>query len=422
MTIEIIGSVDKDRLYCAGSFTKFLTTFVSLSLLAEKYELENILDDDNFLDTICVDEQANDFLHLFQNIIGSQFTIRDLCSYYAGLPYTFDLSEQELASVERGNPFKHHSIPDEETFLYRCRNKITPVYPNRSKFHYSEISIIFLGYLIEKIYNVKMENLYQKYVINKFKLKHSLFSRTRVEGVYCQDLSDHYDYPAIAILDHGYFCYSNGYYTTLSDMKILIENILLDPVFKQMTDVNHARAASNRLLNGLTVEIRLVNDDVLFGYEGLSFSGCNLWAYSTKKKQGYITFSNNEETIYDEVYNNKLGYTECDKVPLHAQVDYSRFLKNYTEDYTEKNVPQEFQGNYHRVKINEKDLQEIFLVANNFMVIRNPEEVKYDIIYLKDNYRIKNKDGVHGAKVGFYSAESNNKYMVFDGTLYKKIR
>ncbi len=421
MTIQIIGSVDKDRLYCSGSFTKFMTTFVVLSLLSEEFELKKIVDDDQFLDTLCVNPKASDFLQLFQKIIGSQFSLRDLCSYYSGLPYTFDLSEKELEMVELGNPFKHHSILDEETFLAMCRNNITPVYPDRCKFHYSEIAIIFLGYLIEKIYNTKMEKLYQHYVLDKFNLKNSLFSRTRPINVYCQDLSDKYDYPSIAILDHGFFCYSNGYYTTLNDMKILLENILENTVFKQMIDLTHARAASNRLLNGLTVEIRLVKDDVLVGYEGLSFSGCSLWAYSFKHKQGYITFSNDEEAIYDEVYG-QFGYSEFDKVPDHTQVDYAKFLKKY--DYSaieEKSILQEFQGNYHRVTINEKILQDVFVVGDHFIIIRNPEEIKYDVIYLHGNYRIKNKDKVHGARVGFYHARSDNKYMLYDGTLYKKI-
>lgn len=417
MSIEIIGDVDPERIYCAASGTKFLTTFVCLSLLSETHILKNILDDENFLDSICVTLPAKNFLHLFQQITGSKFTLRDICSYYAGLPYTFDLSEQELASVEAGNPFKHHSIPDEETFLSRCKNNITPVYPVRAKFHYSEISIIFLGYLIEKIYNVTMEDLYKIYITDKFNLIKSSFSRVRVKGVYCEDLSDKYDYASIAILDHGYFCYSNGYYTTLNEMKILLENIVENPVFKHMIDVAYARAASPRLMNGLTVEIRMLKDDVLVGYEGLSFSGCNLWAYSTKHNKGYLTFSNDEESIYDVIYN-KFGGNEFDKVPAHTQVDYAKFLKHYIKMYEEKNVPEEYQGNYHRVKINEKDLKEIFVVGKDFMIIRNPEEIRYEIIYLNGNYRIKNKDRVHGAKVGFYQAESGNKYMCFDGVLY----
>src|SRR5436190_5480769 len=108
MTIQIIGAADKDRLYCAGSVTKFLTAFVCLSLLSEKYVLKDIVDNDDFLNSICIDSEAKDFLQLFQNIIGSQFTIRDICSHYTGLPYTFDLSENELASIELNNPFKHH--------------------------------------------------------------------------------------------------------------------------------------------------------------------------------------------------------------------------------------------------------------------------------------------------------------------------
>lgn len=420
MTIQIIGPVLKDRIYCAGSFTKMLTTFVSLSLLSEKYELKNILDDDHFLDAICINQPSKDFLQLFQKIIGSRFTLHDICSYYAGLPYTFDLSEKELEKVEAGYPFKHHQIPDEETFLYLCKNKITPVYPNRCKFHYSEISIIFLGYLIEKIYNESMENLYQHYVMTPFNLKHSIFSRTRVKNVLCQDLSDKYDYPSIAIVDHGYFCYSNGYYTTLHDMKILIEHLLENVVFKEMIDIKHARAASNRLLNGLTIELRLVNDDVLIGYEGLSFSGCNLWMYSTKTKQGYISFSDDEETIYDIVYG-QAGYTVFDKVPEFTQRDYLNFLNNYQPIFTDKTIPESFQGHYHRVRINEKELSDIFVAADHFIVIRNPDEIQYDIIHLNNTYRIKNKDHVHGAKVGFYRAESNNQYMCHDGTLYKKI-
>lgn len=420
MTIQIIGSVDPNRRYCSGSFTKMLTTFVSLSLLSEKYALKNILDNDNFLDTLCINQTANHFLRLFQKIIGSRFTLRDVCSYYAGLPYTFDLSEKELEKVELGNPFKHHQIPDEETFLFMCKNKITPVYANRCKFHYSELSIIFLGYLIEKIYGEKMENLYQKYVIDKFNLTRSVFSRTRVSDVYFEDLSDRYDYPSIALVDHGYFCYSNGYYTTLNDMKILIESLLEEEIFKTMIDLNHARAASNKLLNGLTVEIRLAGDDILIGYEGLSFSGCSLWAYSTKNKQGYITFSDDEESIYDVVYG-QLGYTTFDPVPKHTQADYACFLKNYHSTFTEKNIPEEFQGEYHRVKINEKNLPDIFVVSEHYIIIRNPEKIQYDIIHLNDNYRIKNKDHIHGAAVKFYRSHGNNQYMLYDGTLYKKI-
>ncbi len=420
MTIQFIGSFDKDQVYCAGSFTKMLTTFVSLSLLSEHYELTHILDDNLFLDKICDNPSANDFLRLFQKHIGSPFTLRDICSYYAGLPYTFDLSEKELENVEKGQPFKHHQVPDEKTFLYLCENKITPVYANRCKFHYSELSIIFLGYLIEKIYHKKMEDLFQQYVIDPFKLKNSVFSRKRVEGVYCQDLSDRYDYPSIAIVDHGYFCYSNGYYTTLNDMKLLIENIVNNPVFNVMIDITQARAASNRLLNGLTIEIRLVNDDVLIGYEGLSFSGCNLWMYSLKNKQGYIAFSNDEETIYDAVYG-QAGYTVFDTVPDYTQKDYIHFRNTYQAAYTTQHIPPEFQGNYLRVNINEKNLPDIFRVSDHSMMIRNPDEIEYDIIHLNNNYRILNKDHVHGAKVGFYTARSHHHYMCYDGTLYKKI-
>ena len=50
-----------------------------------------------------------------------------------------------------------------------------------------------------------MEDIFQEFVVDKFKLPNSYFSRKRAEDVYCQDLSDHYDYPSIAILDHGFF-------------------------------------------------------------------------------------------------------------------------------------------------------------------------------------------------------------------------
>lgn len=419
MSIHIVGSVDKNRLYCAGSFTKLLTTYVSLSLLSEKYNLKNSLDDENFLDAICTNSSSQEFLHIFQKIIGGKFTIRDICSYYAGLPYTFDLSEAELENVDSGHPFKHHSILDEKTFLFMCRNKIAPVYPNRCKFHYSELSIIFLGYIIEKIYNIKIEDLYEKYVFNKFKLENSLFSRTRIENAYCQDLSDKYDYPSIAILDHGYFCYSNGYYTTLNDMKLLIENLLKEPVFSYMVDIKNARAASNRILNGLTVELRIVNDDIIYGYEGLSYSGCNIWAYSTKQKQGYITFSDSEEDAY-KIYD-ELGYSIFDKVPDYTQKIYENFIKNYHNVITEKSIPTEYQGNYQRVQINEKILDQIFVLADHFMIIRNPDEVRYEIIYVNNDYRIKGKDNVHGAKIELYKAKSGHHYMLYDGTLYKKM-
>ncbi|MDR3492569.1 MAG: serine hydrolase [Gammaproteobacteria bacterium] len=420
MPITIIGDVDIHRQYCAGSFTKLVTTYVCLSLLSEKYDLNQIIDDKNFLDTLCKNEKSKHFLSIFQNKIGSQFSIRDICSYYTGLPYTFDLSEDELAKADAGYPFKHHSILDEKTFLDMCENCITPVYHNESKFHYSELSIIFLGYFIEQAYEIKIEELYQKFILNKFNLQHTQFSRKRTDSVYIQDLSDRYDYPSIAILDHGYFCYSNGYYTTLADMKILLENLLSEPVFHVMTDIKHARAASNRLLNGLAVEIRLLKGDILYGYEGLSYSGCNIWAYSTKEKKGYLTFSNDEDAVYDTIYNN-FGSTVFDVVPAYSQVLYNNFIKHYNFKTTNKNIPEEYQGSYHRVKINEKELNDIFTVAKDFIVIRNPDEIKYDTMYVDNYFRIKCKDNVHGVTVGLYHSKNNNHYMLFDGTLYQKI-
>jgi hypothetical protein len=78
MQIEIIGEVDKNRLYCAGSFTKQLTTFVCLSFLAEYFKLTDILDDENFLDNLCQTTATKDFLQLFQKMLNGKFTIRDL--------------------------------------------------------------------------------------------------------------------------------------------------------------------------------------------------------------------------------------------------------------------------------------------------------------------------------------------------------
>ena len=419
MTMEIIGSVDKDRLYCSGSFSKFLTTYVCLSFLSEKYELSNIIDDVDFLDRIAVNASTKDFLNTFQKIIQSKFTIHDLCTYYTGLPYTFSLTQQELTTVENGHPFKHHSIMDEKIFLSMCKENITAVYTNQCKFHYSEISILFLGYLVEKIYDVKMEDLYQKYVIDKFQLKDSIFSRVRPKNVYCQDLSDEYDYPAIAILDHGYFCYSNGFFTTLNDTKILLEQIFHEPVFQFMVDIKNARAASPRLMNGLAVEIRIAGDDILYGYEGLSYSGCNAWSYSTKNKKGYITFTNNEDEAYDMLYQ-PYGYAEFDPVPVETTLIYKNFIKQYDYLKSSPNIPEEYQGNYQRVNINEKKLETIFLVENDYIVIRNPDTIKYNVIYVNGHYRIKNKDNTHGTTVAFYTAKSGHLYFLFDGTLYKK--
>ncbi len=388
MPMQIIGAVDSNRLFCSGSFSKLLTTFVCLSFLSEKYNLSDILDDNEFLDKLCQSQKAKEFLSLFQALVGNKFSIRDICSYYAGLPYTFDVSESELEQVELGYLFKHHSILDENLFLEMCRNHITPIYTNECKFHYSEISIIFLGYIMEKIYDLKIEDLYDNYVLKKFNLKQSLFSRKRVPNLYCQDLSIDYDYPSVAILDHGYFCYSNGFFTTLNDMKILLEGLINEPIFHTMTDITHARAASNTLMNGLTIEIRRVNDDVIYGYEGLSFSGCNIWAYSTKHKQGFLTFTNSEEEAYPIIYDN-WNYTVFDKVPNHTQQIYRNFIKHYPYNTASIDIPIDYQGNYHRVKMNESNLDITFIVGTHFIVIRDPDEIKYDVMNVNGGYWIK---------------------------------
>lgn len=419
MDFEIIGDVDHNRLYCTASFTKFLTTFVCLSLLAEKHDLNIVLDDENFLDSLCTNPTTKSFLTLFQTTIGSKFTIRDVCTYYNGLPYTFDLAPDELERVEEGHPFKHHSVMSEDEFLYRCKHYITQVDPNHCKFHYSELAIIFLGYLTEKIHHTTMEALYQRYVLDAYQLEHSLFSRTRPPHADARDLSPLYDYPSIAIMDHGYFCYSNGFFTTLLDQKKLLEGLVDSPIFHVMTDISKARAASNRIMNGLTVEIRIVGDDIIYGYEGLSYSGCNIWAYSAKHKKGYLTTSDDEDGVYDIIYG-KFGYTEFDKAPAHTQEIYQHFLASEHFKFTEQAIPAEFIGKYHRVNINESSLPIIFTVGEHFVEIRNPEMIKYDVVFDHGTYRITCRDHMHGTKVGFHRANSGKLYMMFDGTLYKK--
>jgi hypothetical protein len=420
MKIEIIGSFDRDTLYCTGSFSKLMTTYVSLSFLSEQYNLAEILDSKDFLQNIANTAETKNFLTLFQNLIGNDFSIRDLCSFYSGLPYTFDVSDRELTNTDSGLPFKHHSILEEKLFLEMCKQQITPVYQTQSKFHYSEIAIIFLGYFIEKVYHVTYEDLYQRYAIQKFKLKDSVFSRTFINKAYCQDLSDKYDYPSIAILDHGYFCYSNGFFTTLNDMKILLENMLEQPIFAVMVDIKYARAASNRLMNGLAIEMRLCGDDLIYGYEGLSYSGCNIWNYSTRNQSGFLTFTNSEEEAYQILYDDK-GWTQFDKVPAHTETIYQNFLKKFQPSKDNKEIPPEYQGQYKRVRINEKNLKTIYHVRDNSIVIRNPDEIKYDIIYANGVYRVKGKDQVPGIKVGFLTSAEGNRYMSFDGTLYLHI-
>jgi len=378
-----------------------------------------MFDDMEFLDKISNNNSSRNFLNIFQKVIGSQFSIRDLCSHYAGLPYTFDVSQAELEKVEQGFPFKHHSILDENTFLYMCNKHITPVYKDKCKFHYSEISIIFFGYIVEQIYELKMETLYQEFVIDKFKLMQSQFSRRIIDDVYIQDLSDQYDYPAIAIADHGYFCYGNGFFTSLSDMKILLEHFLSDPIFELMTDIKQARAASNRIMEGSSVEIREVGDDIIYGYEGLSYSGTNIWAYSSKLKRGYLTYTNNEEKAYD-IYNN-FGYENFDLVPHYTEKIYLECIHTPHPAYPDKEIPMEYQGNYQRVRINEKVLDTIFVVSDHFIIIRNPTEMKYNVIFVKGNYRARGKDDEPDSKVGFIQSKQGNRYMYYDGTLYKKI-
>lgn len=417
--INIIGGSDPDRLYCTGSFSKLMTTFVSLSFLTSQYYLEDILQDVDFLTKIAKGTDGEEILTIFEKHIGSRFSLRDVCSFYNGLPYTFDITPEEIDLVEEGRPLKHHSVMNEEELIKRCRHSITQMDPNRAKFHYSELAIIFLGYFIEKVFDVCYEDLYQKYVIDAFGLTNSLFSRIRPPHVYCRDYSEAYDYPSIAILDHGYFCYSNGFFTTLNDHKNLIEHLLESPVFQVMSDIRHARAASNTIMNGLAVEIRIVGDDSIYGYEGLSYSGCNIWAYSTKLNRGYITLIDSEEAAYDVIYG-ALGYQDFDRVPEYTQKEYRQFFETHRFHFEEKAIPAEYVGNYHRVNINESFLPLTFSVSEHAIEIRNPDRVKYDVVYDNGVYRTKTKDGAHGIKVGFVKGKANH-YMYFDGALYRKI-
>src|SRR5689334_9367812 len=105
MSFTTLGTFNQKQLFCAGSVTKLLTTFVVLSLLSEKHDLSKVLDDEDFFDLISVNTEAKSFLQLFQKTIGSKFSLRDICSFYTGLPYTFDPDKETLEAVDKGKPF-----------------------------------------------------------------------------------------------------------------------------------------------------------------------------------------------------------------------------------------------------------------------------------------------------------------------------
>lgn len=423
MNIRILGDFNPDQLYCAGSVTKFMTTYVVLSFLASKnHDLDKILDDEDFLDSIAFNAEAKAFLTNFQNIIGSQFTLRDLCTYYAGLPYTFDPTDESIENVDAGNPFKHHQLPDEETFLKLCREKVKSVYPNRSNYHYSELSIIFMSYFIEKAYSVKMEDLYDNFIIKNFKVKQSCLSRTRPNNVYIQDLSDKYDYAAVAVQDHGFFCYSNGFYTTLNELRVILEGILQDPVYQHhIANIEKARHACDDIISGMAVELRVKGDDIVVGYEGLSFSGCNIWSFSNKLQQGYVTFCDDEEAAYQLIYA-KFGYEDFDPAPASTR-QYSEFYKNAYPGVQENcDVPVEYQGKYQRVRINDIELPSLTVLGNHYLTIRDPEETTYTLTHQKNSgYHIEGDDGIPDSRVGLIQSHAGNRFMFYNGSLYKRV-
>src|SRR3990167_9977755 len=172
-----------------------------------------------------------------------------------------------------------------------------------------------------------------------------------------------------------------------------------------MTNLEKARAASPTIMNGLTVELRMLQDDVIYGYEGLSYSGCNIWAYSNKHKKGYLTLINDEEAAYDVIYG-KFGYDKFDAVPEHTEKLYHDFLQTRHYEYELKPIPPNYIGDYLRVNINDSSLDVVFTVAEHHIIIRNPDLMKYDVLYDHGIYRISCKDHMHGVRVGFYQSES----------------
>lgn len=48
--------------------------------------------------------------------------------------------------------------------------------------------------------------------------------------------------------------------------------------------------------------------------------------------------------------------------------------------------------------------------------------VQHDVVFYKNNYQIKGKDRLHGAKVDFYTAASGHRYFEFDGDLFVSIQ
>jgi len=137
--------IDTNSYFPIASITKIFTIFIIL-ILQQKNKL-NI----NNKVGLYINHNLNDF---------SNITIKDLMNHISGLKNIYE-NQYDLYNIKSFSASSlMNLIIDEKLFKFK-----------KNKYNYSNIGYVLLGYIIEKVTNMKYWDVYNKYLFKPLKMK-----------------------------------------------------------------------------------------------------------------------------------------------------------------------------------------------------------------------------------------------------------
>ena len=263
-------------LFEMGSITKVFTTFLLVNFVAEgKLKLDDPIE--TYFPSVA-----------FPEFDGKKITFRHLATHHSGLPeLPNNLKSKSL------NPYKPYSIDDLKNFLSACHLESTP----GETFHYSDIGMGLLGYILSQIEGKSYEELLSGYIFQPLGMEDSGISSDQKENLATgHALGNEVEYFEMAEIFQG----AGALYSNTSDMaKFLSANMgFLETSTKKLLTTCHQFQGESFPTMGVGLGWLIApnsNTGDIIWHSGKTGGFRSFLGFNTKTQKGVVILANSTE-------------------------------------------------------------------------------------------------------------------------------
>ena len=279
-SINPFAPLTGDEVYDVASLTKVIATSTIAHIFLEK----GILSLNTYVSDI-----LKDYPYPIQ--------VRELMAHSSGLP----------AYLANGNDLKTKQEVKDAIF------QANPIYEKNTQIIYSCLGFILLGYMLEKIGQMPLDKLAEKYIFKPLNMTHSTYhpnplvaapTEYRDDKVY-QGLLTGQVHDGLSFAQGG-ISGNAGLFSTVEDIALFIKAILNETfvIGKKQLDLlfkSHIQITDTDTINRSLGWAKPANDvNSIITHTG--FTGCNMWI-DRERKIGFVLLTN---AVHPKRENNKI--------------------------------------------------------------------------------------------------------------------